>query len=140
MSKLTKKDMHTPFNSATITKLMGIMQRCVHEQATAADDAARALPGASPANHSGKVRSIFIVLAVLPASGESMSYDVLVNGVSILSAPFVATDTSVTEKYTELTVPAAAQINEGDLVTVTRDYTAGGGPAMTKNTIGVEWS
>ncbi len=138
MSKLVKKDLHTPFNGVTIEKVMGIMQRCVHEQAIAADDVARAMPGASPANHSGKVRSIFIVLAVLPASGETMSYDVLVNGVSILSAPFVASDT--TAKYVELTVPAAAQINEGDLVTVTRDYTAGGGPAMTYNTIGIEWS
>lgn len=140
MSKLVKKDLHTPFTSHTIEKLMGVIQRCTHEQAVAADDAARALPGASPARHSGRVRSIFVVLAVLPASGESMSYDVLVNGASILTAPVVV-DSTYTDKYIEFSVLAGgAQISIGDLVTVTRDYTAGGGPAMTNNSISVEWS
>lgn len=139
MSKLVKKDLHTPFTSHTIEKLMGVIQRCTHEQAVAADDAARALPGASPARHSGKVRSVFATLAVLPASGESMSYDVLVNGASILTAPVVV-DSTYTDKYIELFAIAGAQISIGDLVTVTRDYTAGGGPAMTNNSISVEWS
>lgn len=142
MSLLKKKDLHTPFTTKTILKIMGKMQRAVSEQAVAATAAGGVMIGGGPATHAGKILSAFVVLSAAPASGETMEYDLQVNGSSVLTATLTVNDTYSAGEQIELPLdPALLDIAIGDIVTVDRTYTAGGGPTpIANNAVHVEWA
>ena len=141
MSKLSKKDLHTPFTSKTISKLIGFFLRGQSEQATAATAATAAVVGLTPATQSGKITSLYLVSSDAAASGESMVFDVLKNGVSILSATYTFNSTKTADTQIELPLAAAsANIAVGDRIAVSRTYTAGGSPTMTATSVVVEYS
>lgn len=141
MSKLSKKDLHTPFTSKTISKLIGFFLRGQAEQAVAASLAAAPVAGLTPATQGGKITSLYLVSSDAAAAGESMVVDVLKNGVSILTAPYTLDATKLRDTQIELPLAAAsANILIGDRLTVTRTYAAGGTPTMTATSVVVEYS
>lgn len=141
MSKLSKKDLHTPFNSKTISKLIGFFLRGQSEQATAASLSAAPVVGLTPATQNGKITSLYLVSSDNAASGESMVIDVLKNGVSILTATYTFDSTKSRDAQIELPLAAAsANLVIGDRLTVTRTYTAGGSPTMTATSVVAEYS
>ena len=141
MSKLSKKDLHTPFTSKTISKLIGFFLRGQSEQAVAASLSAAAVAGVTPATQSGKITSLYLVAATAAAAGESMVFDVLKNGVSILTGTYTFNNTKSADVQIELPLaPASANLATGDRLTVTRTYTAGGSPTMTATSVVVEFS
>jgi hypothetical protein len=141
MSKLSKKDLHTPFTSKTISKLIGFFLRGQSEQATAATLASSAMVGLTPATQNGKITSLYLVSADNAASGESMVFDVLKNGVSILTATYTFNSSSTKDAQIELPLAAAsANVAVGDRLTVARTYTAGGSPTMMATSVVIEYS
>lgn len=137
---LTKKDLHTPFTSKTIEKLLAHFDKAWSEQATATD-ATLAVVNGTPVARAGKVRSIVFLADNACAAGESMVVDVLKNGVSILSATFTYDSTKSANTLYELSVTTDAELAVGDVLTVSRDYTAGGGPTPLVNTkVVIFWS
>lgn len=147
MSETTLKQFHTPFGSNAIKRLIGLLHRAYSEQAVAAAQTAT-LMNKGIATHQGKIISLFVVLGVLPAAGESMTVDIRKNGVSILQGgtPITlnaALFTGTTKKYRgflSFVDPTKLDIFYGDKLEVVRTYTPGGTPAMTTNVVGVEWA
>lgn len=71
----------------------------------------------------------------IPASGESMVIDVLVNGSTVLSSPITADDTTVTAaRQTLFGDEQNTVVNKGDEISYSLDYTAGGSPSPIINT------
>jgi hypothetical protein len=68
------------------------------------------------------------------AAGEDMQIDVLINGVSALSAPIPLDNAAGTAVQTSA-LGAAVTFAQGDKISVERTYTAGGGPAPMLNTL-----
>ncbi len=137
-STLSNIDLHFPLNSAGIKKLRAHLGAAFSEQATSAD-ATTALVHGQPCNHAGKVMFVRVDLALGPAASELMSYDLKLNGTTVLSAPFVITGADAAKFH--LVPFLATQVAVGDIWTVVRDYTAGGGsPVMTYNSITVGWA
>jgi len=134
MSELKKKDLHTPFNNLSIIKILSHLFKGQSEQATAAD-AELAVPGMAPTTQSLMVYDAYAMLTNACASGESISFDIKVDGSSILTEPLVLDDTSDVKTQLRLSVdPAKRFIPRGSIVTVVRDYTAGGAPTPITNT------
>lgn len=121
---------------AAMERLFRQINRKQSLQATAAT----ATLGFWVAEFAGKIQEVELGLAVLPASGESMVFDVRKNGSTILTAAFTANPTTATAKRIDLShllSPSLSVFSEGDLFTVVRTYTAGGGPAMTYSQVTV---
>jgi hypothetical protein len=133
MSTLNKNNFHTPLSGDSQVKLMGHLLKGRSEQAAAADAADGAMIGATPLTQRSNKFKLEFFCARLAAAGESMSVDVLRAPVaggaaaSILTAPFVYDNTKAIGWH-PLPVAAGTVLNAGDIITVTRDYTAGGGP------------
>jgi len=139
MSKVSRKDLHTPFQSHVVTRLIGQMHAAKSEQLVAAD--LTALMAGGVAKHAGKINSLFLVSSVACGSGESMDIDVLKNGVSILTAPYTIDDTTPVGEQIELPLVEHTEVAIGDILTVSRDYTAGGTPTpMTATLVQCEWA
>lgn len=141
MSVLTKTQFHTPLTGLNIERLMGVILRMQHPQAAAASASASLL---GVVTQSGELRSLTVLSAAIAASGESMTIDVLKNGVSIMlgGTPFTINATTVpagdVRKQKELKAlvdPAKLSFLAGDILTVTRVYTAGGGPTPMTATV-----
>lgn len=117
-------------------KHIGHHNRLQSKQKVAASLAADMLsPGQVLEN--GIVTDLFLVVEATPGAGESMTFDVLVNAASILSAVFTLDATAdVTRQISLLSLVTAAGMNllVGDSVTCTRVYTAGGTPAPLAGT------
>jgi hypothetical protein len=138
---LTYKDMHTPFNSVTLKKILAVLQQGRSEQAVAATAAGAALVNGTPALYAGNIKSIFVISAAVAGVAETMTYDVLVNGASVLTAPYVFSITSTAKAQVDLPLdPTKVAIATGDIITVSRTYVAGGAPTMTANTVVVAWA
>jgi len=73
--------------------------------------------------------SVEAQVGALPASGEDMTFDVLVNGSSILASALVADDTTVTAaRQTLYGDEGGATVVKGDKISIALVYTAGGSP------------
>jgi hypothetical protein len=95
----------------------------------------------TPALYAGNIKSIFVISAAVAGVGETMTYDVLVNGASILTAPYVFSITSAAKAQIDLPLdPAKVAVAIGDIITVSRTYVAGAVPTMTANTVVVAWA
>ena len=140
MSKVSRKSFHTPFNSQTVTLLLGHMHAAKSEQLAAADLAGSLMAGGI-AKHAGKVNSIFVQTSVVCGAGESMDIDVLKNGASILTAPYTIDDTTPINTQIDLPLVLDTEVAIGDVLTATRNYTAGGtATPMTSTLVQVEWA
>lgn len=145
MSKLDKKDLHTPFNNKTLLKLKGHIQKLWFNQFTAATQSLTQLSGVNPWNEdASKLNSLTFFSSTDAASGESMVIDVhrklASSGVtaSILSATFTFDSTKAKGVQHELPLAAATIINPGDQLLVSYVYTAGGTPSMTASRVQCE--
>jgi hypothetical protein len=143
MSKISRRDFHTPFNSTTVTRLLGQFHAARSEQLAPAD-AAGVLMSGGIARHSGKLNSLYLITSVVCGAGESMTVDVLKNGVSILTAPYSIGPTTPIKEHVDLMGLLAdpnVDIAIGDVLTTTRDYTAGGAATpMTATLVQAEWA
>lgn len=130
---------NTPLGEKAYRKLIGKIEQESSSQVIAADSADDVLWHAT---FDGQVGDLFATIKALPAVNESMSFDVKKNGTSILTAPYVATSVNTTTKTIDLYAsidPAKRSFVVGDVFTVTRDYTAGGGPTpIANNTVYIE--
>lgn len=135
---ILNKSFHTPFSGPDgVPEMKGMHGRVNDRQATATDATVK-----YASKHDGKVRKAMIFVEALPAAGESMQFDILVNGVSILSGTPLVTnaDTTTAGWYDILGLVATKGIKFGDVVSIFRDYTAGGGPTpMAFTEVLLEW-
>ena len=139
MTRLAKKDLHVPFNNKTLNKVASYLLRGRSEQAVAATAAGAAMAHLTVATQNLTIRDAYFLSASAAGVGESMAIDLLVNGASILTAPYTFDATAAAKTQIKLPVdPAKQQINIGDKVTVSRTYVAGGGPTMTASVVVVE--
>lgn len=108
----------------------------VNKAASLQSTAATATLAAWIAEFDGVVKDVQLDLAVLPAAGESMVFDVRKNGSTILTATYTANNT-LTVKRVGLgyLLTGTHSFVKGDLITVVRTYVAGGGPAMTASQV-----
>lgn len=139
MSKPSFDLINVPFTDQNVAKFFGQMHKQSSVQATAADLSASHL---WIADFDGVVGDLYAQLTAAIASGESMSYDVLKNGSSILSAPLVVSGVTAAKTLVDLYPsidPTKYGFVKGDKFTVTRDYTAGGGATpMADNVVTME--
>jgi len=127
MTAPSKYDFPPPMGDKQINKLIAQINRKEHIQDTAADLAAAHL---WTAEWDGEIGDIIVSVGAACAAGESMTFDIFKNGVSILSA--VITIDSTTAKYVNgYSKLSTKTFVAGDVFTCTRDYTAGGGPTPT---------
>ena len=93
------------------------------------------------ADFKGKISDANFVSAVTPFTGESMVLSVLKNGVTMMSANVTVDSTIAAKKKWDVWAnidKAKNFFNEGDIITFTRTYTAGGGPLMTATNLVLE--
>lgn len=142
MSKLTKKDLHTPFTGATITKIMSHVLAKRSEQLVAASLATSLMAG-GVVTQAQTFQDAYAIIGVAMGAGESMTVDILVNGASILNAVLTIDSTSLPDVQLPVTLSAAfiaagKALNPGDRIQVTRVYVAGGAPTAPVNTVVLE--
>lgn len=130
--KLSKEDLvHPQLTPKATASMLGVAAQVTHFQATAADLAANYF---FTAEFAGKIDELVVTSSAVCAAGESMTIDVLKNGATILTAT-TAYVAAATDKVIKLLLdPNKASFVAGDVFTVTRDYTAGGGPTPLANT------
>ncbi len=90
----------------------------------------------------GEITYAAAAAGVTAASGESETVDVEINGTTALAAA-ITLDNAAGITVVEGTLAAAVAIAAGDLITVNRVYTAGGGPTPMSAiacTIGIRFS
>lgn len=134
-----RKLFHFPLSGAAFALYRAAMLSKSFIQQTAASVTAALIAVAA---HQGPVRKVLIGISVAPGAGESIVYDVLVNGVSIITvgATSITLDSTSTVGLYDVTqyVTAGAEIKVGDRITTTFTYTAGAG-AAPKSEVTVEW-
>jgi hypothetical protein len=144
MSKPKTEDMIQPGNSPkALAALCGHLYHHEHSQATAANGTADLIWHAT---FDGEIVDCFIQLSAVVGAGESMTYAILKNGSTILtSGPKSVDSTNGTAKAQLDVMAMIAQADrsfvKGDVLAVTRAYTAGGTPTpMARNTVVLELS
>jgi hypothetical protein len=138
MSVLTKKDLHTPFTTKTVEKILGVIGRIDSHQGTAAD-----LTSTYVASHTGKWRDVFVVLNAAFDTNETLSVDVKLAGSSILDGGAqTLTASSDVAEFIHLTIDdSAPDVAIGDKIEIIRDWTTGSGTDKTPaNIVSIEWS
>lgn len=100
-------------------------------QATAASATVRAFI----AGRTGVVKGVKAQAGAGAASGESLTVDVQIGGVSCLSSVITLDDTAATTVQDGTIDTAADDLAADDIVTVVFAYTAGGGPTPIVNTL-----
>ena len=133
--KLSKEDMVSlvPATPKMLKSLFAGIYDAKNLQAVAATLVAQYL---YTAESSGRVDEVLIKMQAVPAAGESMTVDVLKNGVSILNAVVTcSTGTAGTPAnlYQGSVNNDLAGFVAGDIFTTTRTYTAGGTPTPMSN-------
>ena len=137
MSQHTNKEFRGISHSDNSRKVRGILNRCISYQAAAATAAGVAMtPGM--ALDKGTVREIFAVIDTAFGAAETLTVDVLVNGVSILAAPVVLDVNTAVGVQVPIAVPAGTVLAVGDVLTVSR--TLASTDQTPANTIGLEYS
>lgn len=139
MSELITRDFRGTPTTLTATKILAVLQRAIHEQATTASAAASNMTGGMVARHAGTVQDVWMQLSAAMGAGESMTLDVLVAGTSIITGGAVTINTA---SGTEIHLPviAGSVVAKGQAVTCTRVYTAGSTPAAPLNVVVAEWA
>ena len=88
----------------------------------------------------GKINDVIAVAETAAAAGEDMALDVQINGVTCLTSAITIDSTSGTTPEVGTVDTAANTLARGDLITVVRTYTAGGGPTPMAGThLGIRW-
>ena len=135
--KLKKKDLHVPFtgesdNVPTLVKVGAMIMAQSDKQHTAVD----ATTLLWVATQDCDIRDLYVFAGTACASGESMTFDVKKNGTTILSGVLTVDSTSTPRTKASMMslVGANTHLSEGDVLTVVRDYTAGGGPTPLVDT------
>lgn len=136
---------HTPLGGAGIRYIVRKIHAAISEQKTAATLAASLMNG-GVVTYPGVIKAIDLTLGpAAPAAGESMVFDVLKNGVSVLTATYTYDSTKASLAGTIVDLMALldstkASVKIGDKLEVTRTYAAGGGPTpMTHTGVTVEF-
>jgi len=131
--KLKKEDVVNVVQTPqTIQSRLAISLREKHTQAVAANLAAAFI---WTAEFDGIMDEVVAQTHGAPAAGESMTFDVLKNGVSILKSVITLDSTDTTLNDFGKIDPDKATFKAGDIFTVTRVYTAGGGPTPMTDTV-----
>ena len=120
--QLKQRDLRTPFNGENSRKIRARVDRISSDQATAAD-----LTTTIVSDVEGQVQNLYLVVAAVAATGESMEIDVTVNGTSILDDPYTYDEGSAPASVIQIPVSKDVNIEVGDVIAIVRDYTAGGG-------------
>ena len=136
-SMILKKDLHTPFSGdRALRKIRGLLHKYIDTQQTAVG-----APTTSKyvSRTEGKVLRVLIGLATAAAAGETMVYDIQVNGTSIFTSTPQAGASLAAGLYDATGLVAAHQtVKVGDVISFVRTYTPGGGATMTENDISLE--
>jgi len=134
VSALAKKDLHVPFNDATLIKVLGTILAVVDEQQTAATATTKHI-----VRHSGLIKRLEVGTVAAPGAGESMTFDVQKNGATILTGGPLSIDQATAASpagvfnATAAVIPGSS-VAVGDVISIIRTYTAGT-PAMTETTV-----
>ena len=136
MSKLSKKDLHTPFSGPTLSKVMAYVLGLIKSEQKTAADLSASLMVNGIITQDRKVRELWCQLSAQFEASETMTIDVLVNGVSILDSVLSLDGTSDADTQIPFTlssafIDAGQMLYVGDVVTVTRNWTTGGGVDTT---------
>lgn len=129
----------TPYTPQVANKIIGHINKRASEQATAANLAASTL---WIADFDGEIVDAHVQNSVVVGAGESMTFDILKNGVSVLSGIHtLAAATPAKTQTSILSLVTTKGFVKGDVFTTTRAYTAGGTPTpLAHNSIAVEFA
>lgn len=87
----------------------------------------------------GTILVVKFIGAEVPGVGESMTIDLLKNGVTVLTAALVYDDSLLANTWYPASLDAAeVPVAEGDLLTVDRVYAAGAPTPIAQNEVVVE--
>lgn len=139
MGQLSQKDLHNPLNSRAIRRLRGRLEKIVSAQAVAATLTTTEILDIGGAQ-AGNIQDLTFVAEAVAAANEDITVDVQKNGVTILNNVLVYDDTLLPGELIRLDYDVDTSFDVGDVVSVIRTYTAGGGPtpiAHTKVTLEV---
>lgn len=124
MAQLTKRNLAIPpLNAQNKDKIRARIDKLESGQGAAANLTTNEIVEAA-----GKVLSLIFIANDIAAAGESLTIDVLKEGVSILTAPYAYDATAAAKTRIDLPLVADTVFALGDLLTVSRTYVAGGGP------------
>lgn len=123
MPQTTQTLLRSPASSRSAKKLRARIDRHASSQAVAAT-----LSDVMVVDVGGQIQALTAIIGATPAAGESLVVDVLRNGVSILSAPYTFSNALPGKVVRDLVPVAGTTIVIGDVITINRTYTAGGGP------------
>lgn len=129
MSTVTQKDVKSPFGQRVINRVIGRMYRLRAYQGAPAT----ATVDVGLVQQASVIGDLYLLAHKTAAAGESLVIDVLVNGVSVLTARFTYDATQPKGKQVSLkSLLAGAPVHmaPGDLVQVAFAYTPGGSPAL----------
>lgn len=88
----------------------------------------------------GVIKAVVMKAGTAAASGEDMAIDVQINGVTCLTSAVTLDDAAGTTLQTATVDTTADDLAAGDVVTVVRTYTAGGGPTpMTDTFVAIDY-
>jgi hypothetical protein len=132
---ISEKSLRGLGNNVTINRLLGWFNRITHFQGTPATATTKAGLITQP----GVVGEVYLVVRGVAAAGESLGVDVLVNGVSVLTAPYTFDATKNALVGTQIPLPideTKVNLACGDLVSFQRTLT--GGSTITESQITLE--
>lgn len=127
------QEFNFPLTEHTFAKLVGKLEQKFSYQAAAASATAVLWVATFP----GLIGDLYAMFGTAPAAGESMTVDVQKNAVTMLTGLLTIGSTSVKTDQIHmqpLVDPAKNSFVIGDVITVVRAYTAGGGAAPMKDT------
>lgn len=111
----------------------------VHVRETARQEAAATADESFIVKQAGTLLVAKFIAYAVAAALETMTIDVLKNGATVLTVPFVYDDALVPATWYPATLDAAkVAVAEGDVVTVERTYFAGGATPIAQNEVVVE--
>jgi hypothetical protein len=138
MSEFTnyQTQLSTPFTEKTSRQLVGKIEQQSETQTTTATAAGTFL---WIATFTGQIGDLYVAMSEGMAAGESLVFDVQKNGATVLTGTLtVALGGSVIQPLLPSVDKALMSFVPGDLFTVDRTYTAGGGPNAPVTTLTME--
>jgi hypothetical protein len=129
---LTKDMLKHPIGNESAKQIARTITRLDTSQVAAAD-----LTSSFVMRARGRVVAARALLGgAVAAAGESLTFDVLIDGTTALAGVGTVDNTTAADAWVQAEVdPAAAAFDRGALVQIVRDYTAGGGPTPMTNTL-----
>jgi len=125
------RDLRELLNELIVVANAGTPSPVTTEQAVAAslDDIVFVAPA------DGTITSLYAKAGTTAAAGESMDIDIEIGGVAVLTAALTLDATAGTTAQEGTIDTAANSFSAGDVIEITRAYTAGGTPTPMANTI-----